>query len=471
MGTHDAARSLSGRSPLSTTDREGRRRWIHPVVSKGAYYKARRIVAYSLIALFVALPHVRIAGRPAFLLDIPNRQLLLFGATFFATDTIVLPAFGIGLVLTIALVTALFGRIWCGWACPQPIYLEFVFRPIESLIEGAASVRNRLAHEPMTPGRWARRLAKWAVFLVVAIVLANTFVGYFVPTDRLWRMILSRPGDNWTAFVAVAVVTTMMFVDFTWVRELTCIIACPYGRLQSVLIDPQSMIVGYDRRRGEPRKKQIDRTDGDGAGDCVDCMACVRTCPTGIDIREGLQLECIGCTQCIDACDAIMTRVKKPPRLIRYTSLDELEGKPVKLLRPRVFLYGAIVLVAASALAWVLLARSTFEFEVTRQPGAPFYLQSDGQVVNRLHLRLTNRTSTEQRFNVAVLAPEGAALVTADMPIIVPAQDVVHLDALVRTPPSLFHGSFGRLSARIEAVGGASKPQAKDFVLLGPEGL
>lgn len=463
---------LPGKPPnklaLPTLDGSGKRRWVYPILSKGRYLWARLVVAVVLVAAYLAIPHLRIAGKPAMQIDLSSRQLHLFGSTFFATDTIFLAVFGVALVVSVLLFTALLGRVWCGWGCPQTIYMEFVFRPLENLIEGPPQRRRKTDQEPMTTGRFARKALKWAVYLVIASVLAHTFVAYFVGTDALFEALQGNPKENWATFVTVAIVTGMVFVDFAWFREQTCFIACPYGRLQSVLIDADSMIVGYDYKRGEPRRKVIDRTEGDDAGDCVACLACVRTCPTNIDIREGLQLECVGCTQCIDACDTIMDRVKKPRGLIRYTSLNQLEGKGTRILRPRMFLYTAVMTAAVVALSVLVASRESFEFDVVRRTGAPFYVQSDGLVVNRIRVRITNRLDEVQQFNVEVVRPEGAELVSSQMPVEIGARKVVPVEGLVRVPRSTFVSPRVEALVRVTAVGGQS--EEAPFVLLGPVG-
>jgi cytochrome c oxidase accessory protein FixG len=463
---------LSGKPPdkltLPTLDGSGKRRWVYPILTKGRYFWARLVVAVVLTVAYLGIPHLRIAGKPAFQIDLATRQLYLFGATFFATDTKFLAAFGVTFVLSILLVTALLGRIWCGWSCPQTIYMEFVFRPIEALFEGPPHWRRRAAGEPITAKRFARKAGKWAVYLVLASVLAHTFVTYFTGTDALFAALRGDPRENWSAFVTVAIVTGMVFVDFAWFREQTCFIACPYGRLQSALIDENSMIVGYDLRRGEPRRKSIDRKEGDDSGDCVACRACVRTCPTNIDIREGLQLECVGCTQCIDACDTIMDRVKKPRGLIRYTSLNQLEGKPARIFRPRILLYAVVMLAALTVLVTLLVSRTAFEFDVVRQTGSPFYIQSDGLVVNRIRVRITNRLESAQQFDIEVVEPKGADLVAKQMPVEVASHKVVPVDGLVRVPRSAFISPQVAAVVRVTPVGGQSE-EAK-FVLLGPVG-
>ncbi len=453
---------------LPTLDGGGKRRWVYPVLSKGRYFWARLIVAVLLIATYLGLPHLRIEGKPAFQIDLATRQFHLFGTTFFATDTLFLAVFGLAFVLSVLLVTALLGRIWCGWSCPQTVYMEFVFRPIEALLEGPPHWRKRADSDPLTPARFARKAAKWAVYLIIAAILAHTFVAYFTGTDALLRALQGDPKENWATFVTVLFVTALVFIDFVWFREQTCFIACPYGRIQSVLLDADSLIVGYDSRRGEPRRKIIDRKDGEPAGDCVDCLACVRTCPTNIDIRDGLQLECVGCTQCIDACDVIMDRVKKPRGLVRYTSLNQLEGKRAGVLRPRVFVYGGIMLGALILLVTLLVSRDTFEFDIVRRTGAPFYVQSDGMVVNRIRVRITNRLDEPQRFRVEVVEPAGAELVMPHMPIEVGARKVVPVEGLIRLARSAFATSSVPALVRVAPVGGGG--DEAPFLLIGPEG-
>jgi len=321
-----ASRPATAALPRTATERvlptlnvDGSRRWLRPRPSPGRFLDRRRAVAWALIAVFALLPHARVGGAPAILLDVVHRRFSLLGATFYPTDTVLLMLLLLGTFLGIFLLTAVVGRAWCGWAGPQTVYMEFVYRPIERLVDrGVTAVARNAA--------W-RRAVKALAFLAVSMFVAHTFLAYFVGADALGRWVRASPFEHPVAFLVMAATTALMFLDFAWFREQVCLVACPYGRLQSVLLDRRSLIVAYDPRRGEPRGKL-----GRVAGDCIDCRACVLTCPTGIDIRDGLQMECIHCAQCIDACDAIMDRVGRPRGLVRYGSRDEMAGAPRRIL-------------------------------------------------------------------------------------------------------------------------------------------
>ncbi|MEL7171121.1 MAG: 4Fe-4S dicluster domain-containing protein, partial [Bacteroidota bacterium] len=283
---------------LTTLDRDGKRKWLYPTPSKGRFWKRRLVLGWGLIAFFVALPIVKINGKPAVLLDVMAREFTLFGATFYPTDTFYLLLFGLSALVSVFLLTALLGRVWCGWGCPQTVYLEFLYRPIERWIEGPEHVRKRRNEAPRSMD-WAwRRTLKLGIYGVISVALAHVFVSYFVGWDRLLTYMQGDPREHWGYFVMMAGTSALILYDFGYFREQMCTIACPYARFQSVLMDEDSLIVSYDFTRGEARgkgKKQDDgvrynKKTGEALGDCVDCYACVRTCPTGIDIRDGLQM-------------------------------------------------------------------------------------------------------------------------------------------------------------------------------------
>ncbi|MBK8479617.1 MAG: cytochrome c oxidase accessory protein CcoG [Proteobacteria bacterium] len=461
---------------LSTLNRDGSRRQVRPKLSRGRFQRRRAFVGYALIALFTASPYLRLHGRPLVLLDLPRREFTLFGTTFLPTDSMLLMLLLVSIVVSIFLLTALLGRVWCGWACPQTVYLELIYRPIERFFEG--SPRQQRALDRGLPSR--RRLLKNVVFLLLSAFLAHTFLAYFVGVERLLLWVRRSPFEHPAAFLVMAVTTALMFLDFAWFREQTCIVACPYGRLQSVLLDRQSMIVGYDLRRGEPRGKlrraaaaPIVGTPGDaGAGDCIDCRACVQTCPTGIDIREGLQLECVGCTQCIDACDAIMTRVGKPRGLIRYTSQDELAGRTRRLLRPRVVIYPTVLALVVGLLALALARRQPADLTLLRAGGRPFALLDgpDGRpgasVSNQLLLKIVNRTERPRRYTITLLDAATAELVAPENPLAVDAGKTGTMMAFVLAPRALF--AAGPHALRLRVSDGAGFVRELPYALLGP---
>ena len=463
MSTIPPSHPLAPGRVLATLNEDGSRRWLRPKLSPGSFWRIRRVVAYALMVVFFLVPYLRMNGKPLVLLDVPHRQFTLFGYTFLPTDTLLFMLLLMSIAISIFLLTALFGRVWCGWACPQTVYMEFLFRPIERFFEGGRS--GSLAMDK-TGGLRIRRLAKNGVYLVLALFLAHTFLAYFVGIDQLVQWVRQSPFEHPTSFLIMAGTTALIFFDFAYFREQTCLVACPYGRLQSVLLDRQSVIVGYDPLRGEPRAHQVkDRPAA--AGDCIDCGACVLTCPTGIDIRDGLQMECIHCTQCADACDAIMDKVGKPRGLIRYTSRDEVEGKPTHLLRPRVILYPAALVIAVGLLAFNLGTKADTDVTLLRGAGAPFTRQPDGSVINQIRVKITNRDATERFYRLEVTGVAGASLIAPQNPVTVPGSRTVETSVFVVVPESSFEDD--RLPSIIRVSDGAGFTLDIPFELVGPE--
>ncbi|GIV58335.1 MAG: cytochrome c oxidase accessory protein CcoG [Rhodothermaceae bacterium] len=449
---------------LTTLTREGKRKWLYPVPSEGRFTRWRRRVAWVLILLYLALPLIPINGRPAVLLDFVHREFALFGIIFYPTDTVLLMLTLILVILVVVLGTALLGRVWCGWACPQTVYMEFVFRPIERLIEGKEHVRKRRDEGPWTWDKIWRKTLKLGVFLLISLVLAHTFVAYFVGWDNLLMWMTEPPTRHWMFFVMMALTTGLVLFDFGYFREQMCTITCPYARMQSVLLDPDSLIVSYDPNRGEPRGKGKKR---EGLGDCIDCFACVRTCPTGIDIRDGLQMECIACTQCIDACDAIMDRIGKPRGLIRYTSENALAGKPTRIFRPRVVLYTALLAVVASLFVLTLVNRAPYDLDVGRSVGEPYTLLPDGRVANRLRFRVRNQTNAPASFRVEVVQPPDAELrPVGTMPVTLAPGEMKRLETWVTVAQTDFTGGTAEGVFRLVFSDGTTEEVT--FPLLGP---
>jgi len=449
---------------------------MYPVESPGRLLNQRRVVAWLLIVAYLALPVIPIGGRPAVLLDFIHREFAVFGLVFYPTDTILLMLFMIGALLSVILFTALLGRVWCGWACPQTVYLEFVFRPIERLIEGREHVRKRRDEGPLTFDKAWRKGVKLSIFLAISLLLAHTFVAYFVGWSALLDMMTGPPTQNWMFFVMMAVTTGLILFDFGYFREQMCTITCPYARMQSVLLDPESLIVSYDPSRGEPRGKrgravlEEEARSGTSAwGDCIDCAACVRTCPTGIDIRDGLQMECIACTQCIDACDAIMDRIGKPRGLVRYTSEQEIAGGRSRIVRPRTIIYGVLILGALAAFTTVLTGRAAYDVNVGRAVGEPFTLLPDGRVANRLRFRVRNQTAAPSGFTVTPGAMTDVEIRPVGvMPVPLEPGDMQRLEAWIIVPVDRFESGSSEATFVLEFADGSVREAP--FTLLGPNG-
>ncbi|KAA5545573.1 cytochrome c oxidase accessory protein CcoG [Roseiconus nitratireducens] len=448
---------------LSTLESDGSRRWLRPRLSQGRWWHRRRWVAYALIAFFVALPHFRIGGKPPILIDILNRQFIFLGHTFFPTDTLLLALLMLGVFVTIVASTAVTGRIWCGWACPQTVYMEYLFRPIDRLFEGTAGKGGK-AKQRVTG--W-RAVARLAVYFVLCAVLAHTFLAYFVGTDNLAEWLFHSPIEHPIAFLVMAATTGLMLFDFLFFREQLCLIACPYGRFQSVMLDRNSLIVAYDRPRGEPRKKGK-HVAGDGAGSCVDCFRCVDVCPTGIDIRDGLQMECINCTQCIDACDDVMDRVGEPRGLIRYSSQNAIDGKPQRLLRMRTILYPTLLAIVAVAFLAVLSTKYAFDARLIRNQGNPYYQTQSGQIANRFRLRLTNRTDQARTYQVVAVSPASAnvSATREDQMRLEPTES--HLVPITVAVDRIAIGGAGQVPVELKVVDDLGNERLLTARLLGP---
>lgn len=449
--------NLAPERVLSTLNHDGTRRWITPKAAPGRFLRRRQIVGYALIVLFVLLPRIRIGGRPAFLIDLVDRELDFFGMVFRPSDGFVLALVGITIVIAVFLVTALWGRVWCGWGCPQTVYLEHVFRPIERWLEGYRGQHTSRA----------RKLVKWTLYAALAFALSNVFLAYFVGTDRLETWVFRSPLEHPIGFATVLGTAALMLADFGWFREQMCIVACPYGRLQSVLLDRQSLIIGYDEARGEPRGKKKKLPVLNTAGDCVDCSACVAVCPTGIDIRNGLQMECIGCAQCIDACDAVMDRLDRKRGLIRYTSQDELAGKPRALLRLRTIAYPALLALCAGMLAFVVVRRTGTEVWVERVNGPSFVELPDGSISAQARIKLENGTDAPKKYFVVLVDTPDASLRAQPSYELAPHKSL-ELPLFVDVPRSSFVAGKRRAYLKVHDTEGFSR--IVPLTLLGPDG-
>lgn len=392
---------------------DGARNFVHPADVSGRFDRRRKWMFTGLIALLAGLPWLNIGGHPAVFLDFQRRSFYLFGATFNAQDAWLVFFLLTGVGFALIVMTALWGRVWCGYACPQTVFLEGLFRPIERWIEGPRSERLRRNAGPVTFDKVWRKVLKHAIYLVLAFTIAHIITSYFVSLPRLYRMVLGSPAAHPEAFAWAFTLTLVLYFNFFWFREQLCLVVCPYGRLQSVLTDHDTLVIGYDDKRGEPRGKK----GAAGAGDCVDCKRCVVVCPTGIDIRNGLQIDCIGCARCADACDDVMAKLGRAPGLVRYDSQNGLSQRSKRFWRPRLALYaglGALGLVVASV---AMSHREAFEANLLRLRDAPPFVVDHGTVRNAFEVHLVNKRSGTATFELHGL-PSGTLRYTIAMPTV-----------------------------------------------------
>jgi cytochrome c oxidase accessory protein FixG len=418
------ARHLPIVTMRSSIREDGTRPAVHPADVSGRFTTARHAGFAALIAVYAVVPWLQVGGHPAVLLDVARRRFHLLGAVFNAQDVWLLFFVLSGVGFALIALTTLAGRVWCGWACPQTVYLEGLFRPLQRLLEGPREQRLRREALPWSLDRLARRAALWALYLLLAAALAHVLLGYFTPIRGLGAMIAAGPSAHPEAFAWTTAVTALLFFNFAWFREQTCVALCPYGRLQSVLTDPDSLVVGYDATRGEPRGK----ASQPGAGDCVDCQRCVVVCPTGIDIRNGLQLDCVGCARCIDACDEVMDKLRRPRGLVRYDSYRGLLHEPRRVLRPRLALYAVLGAMGLAASLVALRRHTLYEANILRLQGLPYVLEGDF-VRNAFDIHLVNKhrarvtfalepdTSRGERFVLPLRAVTLEPLAGRDVPV------------------------------------------------------
>ncbi len=383
---------------VTTIKEDGSRLILHPADVRGFFSRHRKWTGLLLIGIYLVLPWIQINGHPAVFLDVGGRRFHLFGLVLAFQDAWLLFFAITGLGFTLFFVTSLLGRLWCGWACPQTVFLEHVYRPIERLIEGDAVQRRKLDAAKWTGEKIFKRTLKQGTFILVSAVISHLFLAYYVSLPELWAMMTHAPSEHWGAFLFVFLFTAVNYFNFAWFREQLCIVICPYGRLQSALTDDNTMVIGYDEKRGEPRGKASDPD----AGHCIDCNRCVQVCPTGIDIRQGLQLECIGCAACIDACDEIMTKLERPTGLVRYDSLNGLEGTKTRWIRPRTVLYSVLLLVGMTVATFAISTVRPANMSVTRMTGAPYIVSADG-VRNQFLVRVVNKSDLPKQFSLELV--------------------------------------------------------------------
>ncbi|MDX1904146.1 MAG: cytochrome c oxidase accessory protein CcoG [Thermonemataceae bacterium] len=389
---------------LGVLDKKGKREWIYPKQVSGFFYKARNAFGFVLLAVLFGTPFIKIDGHPFMLFNILERKFIIFGIPFFPQDFFLLALSMISFIVFIALFTVVFGRLFCGWACPQTIFMEVVFRKIEYWIEGDANAQKRLNAAPWTQEKIIKKTAKHTIFYVISFLIAHTFLSYLIGVDELKKMITEGLAENWKTFLILVVFSGAFYMVFAHMREIVCIVACPYGRMQSVLLDSNSIVVAYDFIRGEPRgkmkKEASEVLTTEAKGDCIDCKLCVQVCPTGIDIRNGTQLECINCTACIDACDEVMEKIEKPKGLIRYDSMNGIKNGKKLSFNWRMAAYSTVLVVLLSIIAISLSMRSDVQVNVMRTPGLMYQEINKTTVANVYNVTLVNKTFGDKEITL-----------------------------------------------------------------------
>ncbi|MEM6396253.1 MAG: cytochrome c oxidase accessory protein CcoG [Bacteroidota bacterium] len=415
------------RDTISTVDETtGKRIWVYPKKQKGYYYKRRTYLSYILLTLLFGLPFVKVGGEPLLLFNILERKFIIFGMIFTAQDFYIFAVLMITGVVFVSLFTVIWGRLFCGWVCPQTIFMEMVFRKIEYWIEGDANEQKRLNRKPWNREKLIKKVSKQIIFFSISLLIAHTFLSYIIGWESVFELVTQSPSKDWTGFLSMVTFTFVFYGVFAYMREQVCIAVCPYGRLQGVLNGESTVNVIYDWVRGEPRgrlKRRKSQEEQSAQGDCIDCNLCVQVCPTGIDIRNGTQMECINCTACIDACNSVMEKINRDLGLIRYDSHEGVKGKNRKKARPRVLAYSGVLL-ALLALDVVLLAsRADINATIVRTPGLLYQYNDDGSLNNLYKYQLSNKVDEDMPIEFRLSeGVEGTIRVVGKQPIATPGE-------------------------------------------------
>lgn len=461
----------SFRDSIGTINKEGKRAWVFPKKPKGYFYDKRKLVSYFLLVFLFAAPFIKINGHQFLMFNVLERRFNIFSFPFWPQDFHLFVISMIIGVVGLALFTVVFGRIFCGWFCPQTIFMEMVFRRIEYWIDGDRGAQIRLAKQEWNAEKIRKRITKWIIFFVISFLIANVFLAYLVSSDRLLLMIKEGPALHTSTLIALLIFTAVFYFIFAWFREQVCIIACPYGRMQGVLLDNKSINVAYDHVRGEKEvgrakfNKQEDRAST-GKGDCIDCKLCVHVCPTGIDIRNGTQLECINCTACIDECDTIMESVGLPKGLIRYASEDEIVKKEKFVFTTRMKGYTAVLTILIGVLIGMLFLRNDVEATVLRLPGQLF--EHKGENISNVYTyKIVNKT-TKQFDNVTfkLIEPKGEIILVGNPSIKVKPDGIAKGTLFIEINPAYIEGD--KIKLKIEVYDGENLIETATTNFMGP---
>lgn len=462
------------RDHLATADKDGSRRWLYPKKPEGKFYRYRTWFAWLLIVVMFAGPFIRIQGNPLLMFNIVERRFSILGQIFWPEDTVIFAVSMLVFFTCIIIFTTAFGRLWCGWACPQTVMMEMVFRKIEYLIEGDGAAAKALDAAPWTAGKAARKLAKHAIFFGLSFVVGNTLLSYIIGSDALVRIITDDPRNHVTGLTFMVLFSLIFYAIFARFREQACTFICPYGRFQSALLDENTIVVAYDHKRGEGRgpwkrgQSAVERQAA-GLGDCVNCRQCVAVCPTGIDIRNGVQMECVNCTACIDACDAIMDKVGQPRGLIRYASLNGIVHREPLRFTPRMAGYTVLLTALTGLLAFLVFTRSDVETLLLRAPGALFQELPGGRISNVYTVKVVNKTSRDLPVEFRLEGIEGRIQVMGGDNWTVPKEKLGERSILVELDSTRLQGR--RTPLRVAVYSGGKELETVKTMFVGPGGI
>jgi cytochrome c oxidase accessory protein FixG len=455
------------RNELASVARDGRRRWIYARQPAGRLYRARTILSWFLLGFLLLAPFITVNGQPLMLIDVLQRRFSLLGVLFRPQDFYLVVLIALTVLVTLMLSTVVVGRVWCGWFCPQTVFMEMLFRRLEYLIEGSAEQQLRRDRGPWTRGKLVRRGLKHAIFFGLSFVIANVFLAWIIGAHDLRRIVTDPPRQHLVGLATITIFSFVFYMVFARFREQACVLACPYGRVMSALTDTRTITVTYDQRRGEPRSRLIRHAAGGAPrGDCIDCHQCVTVCPTGIDIRNGIQLECVNCTACIDACNDVMTRIQRPTGLIRLTSHEAIQQGHSRWLTARAASYAAVWLALVTTVSVLLVSRRDLDVLILRQPGTLYATVAGGEVANFYTVQALNRTSSHTPFDIEVVEPKQATLTAIGELGAVEPYGLLEGRLLLRLPETALAGPSTSVRFVVRRAG--QVVQTIDSAFLGP---